>query len=131
MGGSYGSYNSQLGNASNSYGTAGNIYGTSYKAQMSADAASAAGTGQLMGQLGAAYITKTMADGGKVHEGGGRVRGIGGPVDDKIDAKLSNGEYVLPADTVKAIGVSKLDKIVKKTHTPAAIQRRQAISARG
>lgn len=131
MGSSYGSYNAQLGNAGNSYGTAGNIYGTAYKAQMSADAASSAGMGQLMGQIGSAAITKGYADGGDVHEGAGRVRGIGGPVDDKIDAKLSNGEYVLPADTVKAIGVKKLDKIVKKTHTPAAIQRRQAISARG
>jgi hypothetical protein len=131
MGSSYGSYNAQLGNAGNSYGTAGNIYGTAYKAQMSADAASSAGMGQLMGQIGSAAITKGYADGGDVHEGAGRVRGVGGPVDDKIDAKLSNGEYVLPADTVKAIGVKKLDKIVKKTHTPAAIQRRQAISARG
>lgn len=134
MGASYGSYNAQLGNAGTSYGTAGNIYGTAYKAQMSADAASSAGMGQLMGQLGSAAIMApagTFADGGSVHEGKGRVRGIGGPVDDKIDAKLSNGEYVLPADTVKAIGVKKLDKIVKKTHTPAAVQRRQAISARG
>jgi hypothetical protein len=131
MGSSYGSYSAQLGNAGNSYGTAGNIYGTSYKAQMAADAASSAGTGQLMGQLGSAAIMKGYADGGNVHEGAGKVRGIGGPVDDKIDAKLSNGEYVLPADTVKAIGISKLDKIVKKTHTPAAVQRRQAISARG
>lgn len=63
------------------------------------------------------------ADGGKVHRGAGGVRGPGGPVDDKIPAMLSNGEYVLPADTVKAIGKGKLDKLVKSTHTPAAVQR--------
>lgn len=56
----------------------------------------------------------------------GAVRGQGGPVDDKIPAMLSNGEYVLPADTTAAIGVDKLDKVVKQTHTPAAIQRRKA-----
>jgi hypothetical protein len=74
------------------------------------------------------------ADGGepqKVHKGKGRVRGIGGPVDDKIPAMLSNGEYVLPADTVKAIGVKRLDKLVKNTHTPAAVQRRRAIQVGG
>ena len=131
MGASYGSYSAQLGNAASSYGTAGNIYGSAYKAQMAADSASSAGTGNLIGTLGSAAIMSGYADGGDVHEGAGRVRGIGGPVDDKIDAKLSNGEYVLPADTVKAIGIKKLDKLVKKTHTPAAIQRRQAISARG
>lgn len=57
--------------------------------------------------------------------GGGMVRGPGGPVDDKIPAMLSNGEYVLPADTVKAIGTHKLDKLVKDTHTPAAVQRKR------
>jgi DNA recombination-dependent growth factor C len=46
-------------------------------------------------------------------------------VDDKIPAMLSNGEYVLPADTVKKIGKEKLDKVVKETHTPAEIQRKR------
>jgi hypothetical protein len=63
------------------------------------------------------------ANGGKVHKGKGKVNGPGGPVDDKIPAMLSNGEYVLPADTVQRIGVKKLDEIVKKTHVPAAVQR--------
>jgi hypothetical protein len=67
------------------------------------------------------------ADGGKVHRGHGGVRGPGGPVDDKVPAMLSNGEYVLPADTVKAIGKKKLDQLVKSTHTPASVQRRRAI----
>jgi hypothetical protein len=56
---------------------------------------------------------------------GGMVRGPGGPVDDKIPAMLSNGEYVLPADTVQRIGKGKLDKLVDATHTPAAIQRKR------
>ncbi len=51
--------------------------------------------------------------------------GPGGPVDDKIPAMLSNGEYVIPADTVKKIGKANLDKLVQQTHTPAAVQRRR------
>ncbi|MGX7727601.1 aggregation-promoting factor C-terminal-like domain-containing protein [Rhodococcus sp. 5G237] len=42
---------------------------------------------------------------------GGHVRGAGGPTDDKIPAMLSNGEYVLRADAVKQIGVSRLDQM--------------------
>lgn len=89
------------------------------------------GVGQSAMKAGGAALMSMFADGGEVHKGSGRVRGIGGPVDDMIDAKLSDGEYVLPADTVKHIGIKKLDKLVASTHTPAAVQRRQAISARG
>lgn len=143
MGASYGNYSSQLGNAANSYYGAGNLNATGYKINSTANAAGMAGLGSLAGQLlssgnSAANLTSLgttiagfFADGGEVHEGAGRVRGIGGPVDDQIDAKLSNGEYVLPADTVKRIGIKKLDKLVASTHTPAAVQRRQAISVRG
>jgi tape measure domain-containing protein len=44
---------------------------------------------------------------------GGYVRGAGGPRDDRIPAMLSNGEYVLPANTVAAIGVPTLDRLRK------------------
>jgi hypothetical protein len=61
---------------------------------------------------------------------GGPVRGPGGPVDDKVNAKLSNGEYVLPVDTVAAVGggdhaagVAQLDQLKQATHTPADYQR--------
>lgn len=49
---------------------------------------------------------------------GGPVKGPGGPTDDKIPAMLSNGEYVLPADTVQAVGKERLDALRAKTHTP-------------
>ncbi|MDG3012142.1 phage tail tape measure protein [Rhodococcus sp. D2-41] len=42
---------------------------------------------------------------------GGRVSGPGGPTDDKIPAMLSNGEYVLNAKAVSAIGTSNLDRL--------------------
>lgn len=117
--------------AVNSYGTAGNIYGqdfanrmTGYQAQISQDNAKMQAIGSIVGTAGGAYIAK-KADGGPIHRGSGGVKGPGGPVDDKIPALLSNGEYVLPADTVKKIGKNKLDKVVKATHTPAEVQRKR------
>lgn len=67
------------------------------------------------------------ANGGKVHRGKGKVKGPGGPVDDKIPAMLSNGEYVLPADTVSKVGIKNLDKLVKTTHVPAEQQRKYGL----
>ncbi|WP_410670559.1 hypothetical protein [Amycolatopsis sp. cmx-4-68] len=45
---------------------------------------------------------------------GGHVRGPGGPRDDMIDAKLSDGEYVQNAAAVDYYGVSFMDAINKK-----------------
>jgi hypothetical protein len=130
-------------NANNSaiggYGTAGNIYGQEfnarmqgYNAQQQANADMWSGIGKFGGMAFGKFL---MADGGAVprglrladgeHVGAGPVSGPGGPVDDKIPAMLSNGEYVLPADTVKKSGKGKLDKLVKDTHTPAAVQRKR------
>jgi hypothetical protein len=71
------------------------------------------------------------ADGGKMHKGTGPVSGPGGPIDDKIPAMLSDGEYVLPADTVQKVGVETLDRLVKNTHVPAAVQRRRGLKRKG
>ena len=137
LGNAYGQTSNMYGGATNAYGTAGNIYGNefntrmqAYQAQQSQDNSLMSAVGGIAGrwagsQAGSAAIASFFADGGKVHKGKGAVRGPGGPVDDKIPAMLSNGEYVLPADTVKAIGKKKLDKLVDKTHTPAAVQRRR------
>lgn len=145
MGQGYSQAGQSYGGAANSYGTAGNIYGQEfqgrmqgYQAQQASQGAFMQGIGSLAGTIGGAYIMKPKADGGIMrssrkalkladgtHVGAGPVSGPGGPVDDKIPALLSNGEYVLPADTTKAIGKEKLDKLVKETHTPAAIQRKR------
>lgn len=42
---------------------------------------------------------------------GGLIRGKGTGTSDSIPAMLSNGEYVIPADAVKQVGVDYLDKI--------------------
>ena len=44
---------------------------------------------------------------------GGEVAGEGGPTDDAIDAKLSDGEFVFTAKAVKQIGVDKLRKMME------------------
>ncbi|MEG2049968.1 MAG: hypothetical protein RR100_24200, partial [Comamonas sp.] len=50
---------------------------------------------------------------------GGRVSGPGTATSDSIPAQLSNGEFVLPADTVKAVGVKRLRALIKDTHQPS------------
>ena len=64
---------------------------------------------------------------------GGQITGPGTGTSDSIMAlnqdsgeqiRLSNGEYVLPADTVRKVGKESLDRLVKTTHKPV---RRQAI----
>lgn len=49
---------------------------------------------------------------------GGKVRGPGTGTSDSINAKVSDGEYILPADTVKALGTENLDAIKDATHAP-------------
>ncbi len=49
---------------------------------------------------------------------GGHVRGPGTSTSDSIPAKLSDGEFVLPTDTVRKVGVRRLQDLVHDTHTP-------------
>lgn len=68
---------------------------------------------------------------------GGQVKGPGTGISDDIPAvntdtgeaiRVSNGEYIVPEDVVRAKGVEFFDKLKAKYHTPAAVQRRQALS---
>jgi hypothetical protein len=130
---SYGQTGQMLGGAASSFGTAGNIYGQEFNARMQGYGAQQASKAAMYGALGTAGgMAYAAADGGSIKRlgRGGKVSGPGGPVDDMIPAMLSDGEYVIPADTVKAIGVKKLDKLVKATHTPAAVQKRRALNKR-
>ena len=49
---------------------------------------------------------------------GGHVRGPGTGTSDSIPAMLSDGEFVLPADTVRKVGVRRLQDLLDKTHKP-------------
>lgn len=143
MGQGYNATQQGYGAAANSYGTAGNIYGQEfqgrmqgYQANQAAQGAMWSGIGSAVGIAGGIGLKKFLAaDGGQArkalkladgtHVGAGPVSGPGGPVDDKVPAMLSDGEYVLPADTTAKIGKAKLDKLVAETHTPAAVQRKR------
>ena len=49
----------------------------------------------------------------------------GSGIDDQVPAKVSVGEYVIPADVVHAKGKEFFDKLVQRYHTPAHVQRQQ------
>lgn len=117
--------------------SAGNLMLGDFNGRMagySADQAAIGGLFQGLGSFagltgGFGLFPRKNADGGYIeaHSArmaeGGSVRGPGGPVDDKIPALLSNGEYVVPADVVKAKGIEFFDKLRERYHTPAAQQR--------
>jgi hypothetical protein len=49
----------------------------------------------------------------------------GSGIDDQIHAKISVGEYIIPADVVHAKGKEFFDMLLKKYHVPAQQQRQQ------
>ena len=64
----------------------------------------------------------------------GLIRGPGTGISDSIPAhhtdtgrqlNVSNGEYIVPEDVVKAKGVEFFDKLLAKYHMPAEEQRRR------
>jgi hypothetical protein len=61
---------------------------------------------------------------------GGPISGQGSSVSDSIPTHLSDGEFVLSADVVRAVGIDKLQKLQDKYHVPVAVQKLQKF-ARG
>lgn len=106
-----------------------------YNAQQAAIGGLFQGAGMAFGATGGFGMFPRKADGGYIDRrglmmaNGGEVDGPGGPVDDRIPALLSDGEYVIPADVVKAKGIEFFDNLKNKYHTPAALQRRGIRSA--
>jgi hypothetical protein len=56
---------------------------------------------------------------------GGPISGPGTGISDSITRQVSDGEFVLSADVVDAIGIEKLKALQNKYHTPAAVQKLQ------
>lgn len=125
------------------YGQGANIRSAGYQNSMQGWQAQ---QDQMAGMLqGAGSIAgmALMADGGDVEEQGDALitrdgfalpydrdghipdmgMGDGSGIDDAVPARLSEGEYVIPADVVKAKGTEFFDKIVEKYHVPAEEQR--------
>lgn len=78
-------------------------------------------------QQSAAQRLRAAAHSGRqdFRQHGGRVSGPGTASSDSIPAQLSNGEFVLPADTVQAVGVTRLRALVKGTHQPSRKPKRR------
>lgn len=97
----------------------------SYNAQQQANANMMSGIGSAVG------MAAMLADGGQPQQAlpiqppGPITEGPtdGSGVDDQVAAKLSVGEYVIPADVVQKKGVEFFDKLLQKYHTPVAQQR--------
>ena len=136
--------NANYGMAVNANNSAGNIYSSDFSSRMQGYGTAMQGYGANMSLLGSVLgggmgmaAAKGFADGGPPSVGSlpavanarkaGLVRGPGGPIDDAIDAKLSNGEYVIPADVVRKKGEEFFDKIVQKHHVPAEAQRSRGL----
>jgi len=58
--------------------------------------------------------------GAGAYRDGGKVKGPGTGTSDSIPARLSDGEYVIPADVVRRIGTDALDRLISG-HMPAGI----------
>lgn len=115
------------------YGQGANIMTQGYNNAMTGwNAEQAQTAGMLQGIGGIAGMAMGLADGGDVDdipytddseviETG---MGDGSGIDDTVPAYLSDGEYVIPADVVRAKGEEFFDKLIEKYHTPAAQQRK-------
>jgi hypothetical protein len=111
----------------NSITSGANITNMGFQNQMAANQANNA----LLSGVGGAMGSFFLAD-------GGLVRGPGTGTSDSVPAvnqddgspiRLSNGEYILPAETVRKIGINKLDKIVENTNGKPPVHRRKALEA--
>lgn len=114
-------------------GQIGNFMQQGYKNQMDAYNSEGGAMGQFGQLLGAGAKMYGASMGIPMMANGGQITGPGTGTSDSIMAlnqdsgeqiRLSNGEYVLPADTVRKVGKESLDRLVKTTHKPV---RRQAI----
>lgn len=85
------------------------------------------------------YVTvihrDTYTQGGKTyqefHARGGLIRGPGTGVSDSISARLSNGEYVIRASSVRAVGTGLLDRINSAGSPPGGSTSSRRFSAGG
>ena len=76
------------------------------------------GPGGSSGDTAAAAAGANAAGPGLAN--GGEVDGPGTGTSDSIKARLSDGEYVIPADVVEKLGVQFFDQLRNQFHTPAA-----------
>lgn len=106
--------------------SAGRMYGDVARMGYARDAANASARGSAaryiaglpwdkMGGEDDFKVDASMAD---TFADGGEVNGPGTGTSDSIPARLSDGEYVVPADVVRAKGTEFFDKLLDKHHKP-------------
>jgi len=139
------------GQAQQGLGQANQAYGNEYGLKLQGYGTAMQGYGAMMGAVGAVAgagaSAMKFAGGGEVDKNAERVKrasiggkhtmysgpkagpvaGPGTGISDEIDAKLSDGEYVIPADVVQKLGTQHFDKIVAKYHVPADVQRQMGV----
>ena len=121
------------GQALSGYGQSANIMSQGFNNQLGAFNAAAQQTAGMLQGVGSLTGMMMAADGGDVHSAipstqRGHVNtglGDGSGIDDTVPAMLSDGEFVIPADVVRAKGTDFFEKLVEKYHTPAAQQRQR------
>ena len=117
------SANSFTGMGLNGLNSAGSQYGAISNYNMQGYGMQSQQTAAMLNAAGVGYAYRA-ADGREI-EGPGHVTGPGSGISDSIPARLSDGEYVIPADVVKRKGVEFFDKLLDKHHMPAAEQKRR------
>jgi hypothetical protein len=118
------SANSFTGMGLNGLNSAGQQYGAISNYNMQGYGMQSQQTAAMLNAAGTGYAYRNAADGREI-EGPGHVTGPGSGISDSIPARLSDGEYVIPADVVKRKGVEFFDKLLDKHHMPAAEQKRR------
>jgi hypothetical protein len=101
-----------FGQANTSYGAAANTQNMGYQNQLQAfDLTQKYSLGNqaagVIGAVGGGMLGGMLAEGGPVE-------GPGGPKDDAVPIRASDGEYVVDADTVRWKGLEFFDKLKKK-----------------
>ena len=141
--------NANFSNAIQGNSSAGNIYGQDFSTRMQGFGTQAQIYGANMKMIGslAGGAMAAMKDGGDVDDhkpapgsigdlpsvamarkaGLVQGKGDGSGIDDKVNARLSDGEYVIPADVVRKKGEEFFDRLIQKLHTPAAQQRARGL----
>jgi hypothetical protein len=132
---------------------AGSLMNMGYQNQLAYSQANSGLAGAL-GQLGGmalGYFMPGAADGGQVDDvvsdarknengSGGKITGPGTGTSDSVQAinmsdgtpiRLSNGEYIIPADVVREKGKEFFDNMVEKHHTPVRKSRRRKALRKG
>jgi hypothetical protein len=82
--------------------------------------------GEVMGYAEGGPVAGMMGipemEGPEVAQGAGPVSGPGGPKDDVIPAKLSDGEYIIPAEVVARKGTEFFDNLIAKVQEELAVR---------